>query len=313
MQALSESQVTQPSVFEFFQRFPDNDSAHDYFVNARRPDGVICAHCGHDECWFIKTRKRFTCRGCRKQFSVRVGTVMENSPISYQKWLYGMYLFCVFPKGIASTNMAKMVGITQKSAWHMDHRIRTAFEHNGVMLDGVVEVDETYIGGKDRNRPKHKRGGKRGPKGKAGVLGMRERGGRTITRRMDGRPLASHVRSHVAEGAKVYTDEHMGYVALRSTHRHSAVKHSRDEYVRGDVHTNGIESTWALLKRAYMGVYHHWNAEKHGHRYAAEIAGKQSMRGLAAFDDSDGSGPTMIRLLVAGIVGKSLTYEALTQ
>ncbi len=308
--------VDQPSTFEFFDRFPDEDSARDYIINARWPDGVTCAHCGHDEVYRIRNGKLFRCKDkeCAKQFTVRIGTVMEDSPLPLRKWLFAMYLFGIHPKGVASTNMAKMIGVTQKTAWHMDHRIRRAFEYEGIILDGIVEVDETYIGGKEKNKhASKKQNAGRGPVGKQAVLGLVERGGSAVAFPIDGTALdnlSGNVNTMVANGSTVYTDNHGGYNAIDPTMKHETVNHTAGEYVRGEAHTNSVESLWSLLKRAHYGIYHHWSA-KHGHRYSSEISYRQSLRSIPAFDESDGSGITIIRLLVSGMVGKRLTYRDL--
>ncbi len=137
--------IIYPSAFQFFERFPDEDSAREYLINARWPNGVLCVHCGHDEVWRIRNGKLFMCKECRKQFTVRLGTVMESSPIPLRKWLFGMYLFAIHSQGVASTNMAKQLGITQKSAWHMNHKLRRAFEDDffiGVLLRKILTLHQ---------------------------------------------------------------------------------------------------------------------------------------------------------------------------
>jgi len=311
--------INQPSAFEFFDRFPDEDAARQFLIEARWPDGIICPRCGHDEIYTIRGGKLFKCKdkaNCGKQFTVRLGTVMEDSPIPLRKWLFGMYLFGIHSKGVSSVMMAKQLGITQKSAWFMDHRMRKAFEFDGVMLDGTVEADEAYFGGKESNKhesKKLKQG--RGAVGKQAVLGMRERGGSTVAVTVESNSaddLEDALTPYVVRGSRLYTDEHAGYNRLSSRYRHDKVRHGAGEYVRGDVHTNTIESAWALMKRSYVGIYHYWS-HKHGHRYVAEIAGRLNIAGIPAFnpDEPHGRGLTMIRLMMAGMVGKRLTYAAL--
>ena len=303
--------INQPSAFEFFNTFPDEGSAREYLINARWPDGIVCAHCGHDEVWRICKGKLFTCKSCRKQFTVRVGTVMEDSAIPHRKWLFGMYLFGIHPKGIASTSMAKQLGITQKSAWYMDHRLREAFQHSGVVLNGTAEGDETYIGRTAKNKHKKiKLNAGYGTVGKQIVTDMTERNGWAVAFPIPNtsmQVLNGNIHDRISA---IYTDELTGYNSISETHRHESVNHSTGEYVRGDVHTNGIESGWALLKRAHYGIYHHWS-RKHGHRYAAEISGRYDIENYPAFDDGDDSGFTMIRLMMSGLIGKRLTYREL--
>ncbi len=308
--------VSQPSAFEFFAQFPDEKSARDYLINARWPDSVICAHCGHGEVWKIRDGKLFTCKECRRQFTVRIGTVMEESRLPLRKWLFAMYLFGIHEKGVASTKMAEQIGVTQKTAWFMNHRIREGFQNDKIVFDGTVEADETFIGGKRKNMSKRKRKGLsgRGTIGKTPVLGIRQRDGGAVAfpvSNTSGPTLTKAIRRHVSPGSRVFTDEHLGYRGLNRTHRHETVCHGSEEYVRGEIHTNGIEGFWSIVKRAHYGIYHHWS-KKHLYRYTDELAGRRAISKLPAFDDGDGSGITMIRLLVSGMVGKRLTYQKLT-
>lgn len=210
--------ITQPSVLDFFKRIPDEDAARRYFEAARWPAGVSCIHCGNADVWRVRDGRLFTCKSCRKQFTVRTGTVMEDSKIPIQKWLYAMYLMTVARKSISSVQLAKELGVTQKSAWFMAHRIRESCQSAG-LLSGTVECDETYVGGKARNmhrREREQRIQGRGGVGKAIVFGAKSRDGAVCAKVIEtagGAELHSAVRESVSQGSTLYTDQHRGYLA----------------------------------------------------------------------------------------------------
>ncbi|MDE0709327.1 MAG: IS1595 family transposase, partial [bacterium] len=287
------------SLFEIFEMFPDEGSAIDWFEAIRWPDGTKwCPRCGSDETSIVDSGRPmpYRCSACRKYFSVRTGTVMESSKLPLRKWVIALFLCTTNLKGVSSMKLHRDLDITQKTAWFMLGRIREGWD-NAVgdgFLEGVVEVDETVIGGKEGNKPVHKRQRRgRGAIGKAVVAGAKSReDGRVIAKVVPdatGPSLYGFIGSYVRKGGKLYTDGARAYQGISAIHdlEHEAVRHHVGEYVRGDAHTNGMESFWSMLKRGYHGTYHKMSV-KHLHRYVAEFCARHNIRDLDTIDQMAG-------------------------
>jgi transposase-like protein len=296
------------STFQLFEMFPDEASARQYLEDRLWTSGPICPGCKGTE--RITTRKDgfYRCNPCQLDFTIRTGTIFGRSHIPLHKWVHAMYLLVTARKGISSLQLAKQIGISQHAAWFMLQRLREACSSpdNIDKLKGIIEIDEAFFGGKDANKHAHKRAGRRGSKGKAAVLGMRERGGRTRGMVIADRTLHTiqqQIHANVEVGATIYTDEGTAYADLNGLFfRAASVNHSAGEYARGAVNTNSIEAVWAVLKRGILGVYHSASA-KHLGRYVDEFAfrlneGKVSRHTLARLDS-----------LIDAVVGKRITYK----
>ena len=284
------------STKEFFKIFPDDETAEYWFIAHRWPDGIRCPYCGSDN---INTESKhktmpYRCRksrakGCGKDFSTKTGTFMQASNIGYQDWLFAMYLLTTSLKSVSSMKLHRDLGITQKSAWHLAHRIRKSWsKRDPKMFSGPVEADETYVGGKRHNMPKaiRKELDGRGPAGKVAVAGIKDRAtnkvSAVVVEATDSPTLQGFVRGNVKAGAKVYTDDALAYDGLVD-YDHESVKHSVAEYVRGSVHTNGIESFWSMFKRAHKGTFHKISP-KHLQRYVDEFVSRHNMREMDTLD-----------------------------
>ena len=259
--------------------FADNDRSKAYLEDLRWGGKITCPHCANDKIYTFAKRFTYKCAKCRKPFSVTKGTIFENSALSLQKWFAAVYLLTSHKKGISSMQLSKDLGITQKSAWFVLQRIRFAMRTKSfnAPLTNTVEIDETFVGGKNKNRHANKKvenSQGRSVKDKVAVLGIIERGGELragAIRNTSANSLTPIILGNVSQEAKVVTDEWTGYNGLSNYYDHSVVNHGRGEYVTGNFHTNTIEGFWSLLKRGLVGIYHQVSP-KHIDRYITEFA-----------------------------------------
>jgi transposase-like protein len=305
--------VAEPTnLLEAIRYFSDPDLAFDFVLKLRWADGnVTCPRCGHGETSFISTRRIWKCKGCKRQFSLKVGTIFEDSPLGFDKWLPAIWLIANSKNSISSHELARSLGVTQKSAWFMLHRIRDAMKTGTFQkMSGITEVDDTFIGGLAKNMHRKVRAQKitgTGGAGKTIVQGARNRDTGTVIAQVvsgtDSETIQENIYEWVEPGSALFTDEHRGYNGVEVVFAHKTVNHSRGEYVCGMVHTNGIENYWSLLKRSLKGSQIHVSPA-HLDRYVTERT--------FAYNNRDAGDLGRMRVATAGTAGRRLTWPQLT-
>ena len=302
------------TLIQLMDMFPDDEAAAKWFAEGRWPDGPYCPGCGsfNVQSGIKHPTMTHRCRDCegKPMFSMKTGTIMKGSKLGYRVWAIAVYLVATNLKSVSSMKLHRDLGVTQKTAWHLAHRIREALGRGEAPFSGPVEVDETYIGGKRKNMSKKKRrelkkaGAGRGTVGKTAVVGAKDRFTNYVVAQVvpstDTKTLQGFVEEQVAPNAQVYTDEAAAYKSMSNPHE--AVNHSVGEYVREMAHTNGMESFWSMVKRGYVGTFHHFSA-KHMQRYVTEFSGRHNMRNRDTLDQA--------AEIVDGMVDKRLNYRDL--
>ncbi len=270
------------NLLELQKQFKDEKTCRDYLEKLLWNGKPVCPYCGNEKVYKRKDGKRYQCKECTNNFSVTVGTIFENTKIPLQKWFLAIYIATSHKKGISSCQLARDLGITQKSAWHVLHRIREMLNTNAKeIFTQLVECDSTFLGGKEKNKHKNKKkGGTQGGAGKTVMFGILERGGNVHAEKVKAedvpfvRPI---IDKKVQQGATIVTDENHTYSRLRTNYTHLTVNHSLGEYVKGLASTNGIENFWSVFKRTVAGTYHHISP-KHTDRYILESVARFNTR-----------------------------------
>lgn len=294
---------------ELIKYFENEETCKAYLEKQRWGKNVVCPHCSHEKVY--RTNRGYKCANseCYKKFSVISGTIYEGTKIPLSKWFPAVYLATAHKKGISSLQLSRDIGVTQKTAWFMLHRIRAMMaEKHPEMLSGTIEADESYFGGLEKNKHRQNKTGKQG-RGtiKTPVLAMVERGGRVRSMKLENVKSASLTKpifKHVEKGSRVITDQYNAYFALPYRFAHQKVNHSKDEFVRGDIHTNTVEGYFSLLKRGIIGIYHQVSV-KHLDQYCAEFDYRYNTRKIK---DAE-----RFEHVFSQASGKRLTWDKLTK
>ena len=303
------SERTGITLFQLMAMFPDNEAAERWFEAQRWGDERGCPKCGCMNTRETKNRKPmpYWCKDCRSYFSVRTKTVLADSNLGLRTWAFGMYLMATSLKGVSSMKLHRDLGITQKTAWFMAQRIREGLPFETDKMEGGVEVDETYVGGMEANKHEHKKlHAGRGPVGKAAVVGAKDRETGKVRAEVvedtTTETLHDFVMDHVLFGTPLYADDNKAYTGLKYIYDLDTVKHSVGEYVRDMVHTNGIESFWAMFKRAHKGTFHKMS-KKHLHRYVTEFVARHNFRSLDTLEQ--------MKVMARSMEGRRIKYHEL--
>lgn len=312
-----EKEIYQPkTLMDAIKHFADINNCFAYLIPIRWPNGITCPNCESTEHSFLSTRHIWKCKACKKQFSIKQGTIMEDSPLGYDKWMCAVWLIANAKNGISSYEIHRAIGVTQKSAWFMLHRIRLAMKTGSFLkMSGTIETDETFVGGKAKNMHKDKREAVikgRGAVGKAIVMGLLERGDKEagkvsqmkamVVANRSAETLQGVIRENVETGSHVMTDEWTGYDGLNADYIHSVINHSV-KYAEDGITTNGAENFWTLFKRCIKGTYVSVEAD-HLEAYIDEE--------VFRFNERDGKDNDRFVTALQGISGRRITYKELT-